>query len=266
MVLWKVITGAAAVAALLPTAARAPRRCVARASEPGSAEVSEADVQDWMRNMDVADLLSEDGEAKSVKDIEKALLDAEEVPVRDEPKVAAVDKAAYDESPYVGDFDGTDDELEAPWRTEAAGIASTAVESTGAKIQDIFWEPGVLKVTVVAADGSTPDAEVCAAASRAAVAALETREDLRVLERHSLEVTSPGATDVLTEHKQFEAFKGFDVIVKTLNPIDGGEERTMEGKLVERTIDQVKINLKGRIVKIPWHLVGEVRLPPAKEE
>ena len=39
-----------------------------------------------MRNMDVADLLSEDGEAKSVKDIEKALLDAEEVPVRDEPK------------------------------------------------------------------------------------------------------------------------------------------------------------------------------------
>lgn len=51
--------------------------------------------------MDVADLLSEDGEAKSVKDIEKALLDAEEVPVRDEPKRAAVRVQRSNSSPWT---------------------------------------------------------------------------------------------------------------------------------------------------------------------
>ena len=48
--------------------------------------------------------------------------------------------------------------------------------------------------------------------------------------------------------------------------IEGGEERIIEGRLQERTTTDVVINVKGRMVKIPWHLVGEVRLPPAKSE
>ena len=40
----------------------------------------------------------------------------------------------------------------------------------------------------------------------------------------------------------------------------------IEGRLQERTTTDVVINVKGRMVKIPWHLVGEVRLPPAKSE
>ena len=87
-----------------------------------------------------------------------------------------------------------------------------------------------------------------------------------VVARHGVEVTSPGASDLITTQAAFEAFKGFDVTVRTLNPIDGGEERVIEGRLQERTTTDVVINVKGRMVKIPWHLVGEVRLPPAKSE
>ena len=87
-----------------------------------------------------------------------------------------------------------------------------------------------------------------------------------MLARHGVEVTSPGASDLITTQAAFEAFKGFDVTVRTLNPIDGGEERIIEGRLQERTTTDVVINVKGRMVKIPWHLVGEVRLPPAKSE
>ena len=101
----------------------------------------------------------------------------------------------------------------------------------------------------------------------AQVSTLETVEDnLRILSRHDVEVTSPGASDVLTMQTEFEAFKGFDVSAATLNPVEGGEPRTIEGKLVERTITELIINVKGRMVRIPWHLVDEVRLPPAKSE
>ena len=99
-----------------------------------------------------------------------------------------------------------------------------------------------------------------------ALEAVESR--LYVLARHDLEVCSPGASDVLTMQSEFEAFKGFDVAVRTLNPVTNDEKdfRTMEGRLVERTITDVVINMKGRMVTIPWHLVDEVRLPKAKSE
>ena len=192
--------------------------------------------------------------------------DLDEIEERELPEMK-IDKKEYDASPYVGDFDGTDDELGAPWRTEAAQICREAIAAIGLECADVFWEPGVLRLTVKKANGEAPDAEETADASRAVVAALEPRDDdLRVLARHGVEVTSPGASDLITTQAAFEAFKGFDVTVRTLNPIEGGEERVIEGRLQERTTTDVVINVKGRMVKIPWHLVGEVRLPPAKSE
>lgn len=46
--------------------------------------------------------------------------------------------------------------------------------------------------------------------------ALEAREEeLFVLGRHELIVATPGSKDVLTTDREFKAFKGFDVLVKT---------------------------------------------------
>lgn len=36
-----------------------------------------------------------------------------------------------------------------------------------------------------------------------------------MLGRHELIVATPGSKDILTTGKEFEAFKGFDIIVKT---------------------------------------------------
>ena len=69
-----------------------------------------------------------------------------------------------------------------------------------------------------------------------------------------------------SDYQRDDAFKGYDVAAKTANPIHPDETRTVEGKLVERTIDTLVINVKGRMVKLPWHLVEEVKLPPAKKE
>ena len=66
-----------------------------------------------------------------------------------------------------------------------------------------------------------------------------------MLARHGVEVTSPGASDLITTQAAFEAFKGFDVTVRTLNPIEGGEERIIEGRLQERTTTDVVINVQG---------------------
>ena len=205
-------------------------------------------------------------ESADVDELLKGGIDLDEIEERELPEMK-IDKKEYDASPYVGDFDGTDDELEAPWRTEAAQICREAIAAIGLECADVFWEPGVLRLTVKKSNGEAPDAEETADASRAVVAALEPRDDdLRVLARHGVEVTSPGASDLITTQAAFEAFKGFDVTVRTLNPIEGGEERVIEGRLQERTTTDVVINVKGRMVKIPWHLVGEVRLPPAKSE
>lgn len=46
--------------------------------------------------------------------------------------------------------------------------------------------------------------------------ALEEKEqELFVLGRHELVVATPGAKDILTTDREFKAFKGFDIIVKT---------------------------------------------------
>ena len=248
--MWRLLALCAAATALYVTPAPRLRRTTVKGDND---DVTEADVRKWMESADVDELL-------------KGGIDLEEIEERELPEMK-VDKKEYDASPYVGDFDGTDDELEAPWRTEAAQICRDAIAAIGLECADVFWEPGVLRLTVKKVNGEAPDAEETADASRAVVNALEPRDDdLRVLARHGVEVTSPGASDLITTQAAFEAFKGFDVTVRTLNPIEGGEERIIEGRLQERTTTDVVINVKGRMVKIPWHLVGEVRLPPAKSE
>jgi len=101
--------------------------------------------------------------------------------------------------------------------------------------------------------------------ARAVIQALEDIVDHNnVIERVHVEVTTPGAPDELTTQRQFDAFKGFDVRVETEDPWKSN--RVIEGKIIERGPLDLKINVKGRIVKIPVAMVGSVRLPKAKKE
>mmetsp|Transcript_689 Transcript_689/g.1669 ORF Transcript_689/g.1669 Transcript_689/m.1669 type:complete len:409 (-) Transcript_689:670-1896(-) len=89
----------------------------------------------------------------------------------------------------------------------------------------------------------------------------EVEDDLRVLERHELVLASPGAPDVLETQKQFNAYRGENVIVETQDPWESN--RTLKGKLVDRNAMDVLINQKGRLVTIPNCFVKCVRIPAA---
>jgi len=109
------------------------------------------------------------------------------------------------------------------------------------------------------------DTAALSTVAQAILDALEDREDeLQVLSRHELILTSPGASDVLETQKQFAAYRGFDVIVETQDPFNSN--RTLKGKLVDRNAMDLIINKKGRMVTVPLNFVKCVRLPPAKRE
>ena len=93
--------------------------------------------------------------------------------------------------------------------------------------------------------------------------ALEAYEDeLHILKRHELILTSPGPPDVIETQRQFDAYRGSNVIVETQDPFESN--RILKGKLVDRNAMDVMINKRGRLVTIPLNFVKCVRLPREK--
>lgn len=96
--------------------------------------------------------------------------------------------------------------------------------------------------------------------ARAILGALETVEDdIHILERHSVILTSPGDPDFLETQSQFDEHQGSPVIVETEDPF--GSNRVLKGTLLMRNSMDVVINKKGRMVTIPLNFVKAVRLP-----
>ena len=82
---------------------------------------------------------------------------------------------------------------------------------------------------------------------------------------HSIDVTTPGASNELVGSIMFEAYKGFDVIVEAFDN-KKKEDVKIEGKLVERLDDVTIVNLRGRMKKIKNENISSVYLPKAKRE
>ncbi len=87
----------------------------------------------------------------------------------------------------------------------------------------------------------------------------EAIEDSKLIEKpYVLEISSPGIKESLKTEKDFETFKGFPIEV-----IFQDEKNTrvkQKGLLHAKSNDFLKINLKGRITKIPLKDVMKVRL------
>ena len=91
-----------------------------------------------------------------------------------------------------------------------------------------------------------------------------------MLSRHDragfdLEVSTPPSDDALTTQRQYDAYKGFEVVVTTSSGVEGAD-RTLEGTLVERDMNDVVINVKGRSVKVPIAMVGSVVIAQVEDE
>jgi hypothetical protein len=87
-----------------------------------------------------------------------------------------------------------------------------------------------------------------------------------IAQSFEIEVTTPGASDEL-QGIMFQAYKGFDVICafSDLKKKDKGVKE-ITGKLVERTDQYVKLNIKGRMKSIRNDQIVSVKLPKAKKE
>ncbi|MDY6937447.1 MAG: ribosome maturation factor RimP [Cyanobacteriota bacterium] len=128
------------------------------------------------------------------------------------------------------------------------------LELVGAVFQT-HYSPPVLRVDVRNSQDGT-SLQDCEKMSRSLEATLDAAE--LIPDAYVLEVSSPGISRQLSADREFTAFKGFSVTVKTDPPIDGRQQ--WEGQLVKRDDEAVYINRKGRVMAIPRPLVTEVQL------
>ncbi|MFY8148990.1 MAG: ribosome assembly cofactor RimP [Prochlorococcaceae cyanobacterium] len=116
--------------------------------------------------------------------------------------------------------------------------------------------PLTLQVVVQRADATDISLEECASLSGPLGDAIEASGLLT--EAYVLEITSPGIGEDLRDDRDFRSFRGFPVAVTYQDA--RGERTTREGLLLERDAEEVRLNQRGRIVRIPRSAVLSVRL------
>lgn len=116
-------------------------------------------------------------------------------------------------------------------------------------------KPAVLRIDVRNLNTDT-SLEDCERMSRALEAQLDMAEI--VAGSYVLEVSSPGISRTLTTERDFVAFKGFPVTVKTFAPYK--QQKEWSGNLQGRDKTAIYINQKGKALAIPRELVAKVSL------
>lgn len=138
-------------------------------------------------------------------------------------------------------------------------LATPVAESLGLEVVGAVFQtnqrPPVLRVDIrnLEQDTSLDD---CERMSRALEATLDSAG--AIPDAYVLEVSSPGISRQLTTDREFISFKGFAVIVSTLEPYAGQKQWT--GQLIGRDETAVQVSQKGRAIAIPRSLVNKVQL------
>jgi ribosome maturation factor RimP len=113
-----------------------------------------------------------------------------------------------------------------------------------------------VQVMVMRSDGGDVSLDACAAFSGPLGEALESADLLE--SPYVLEVSSPGIAEELSSDRDFTSFRGFPVAV-TLD--DGqGAEQIREGLLLGRDSLEVRLNVRGRTLRLNRASVTHVRL------
>ena len=116
--------------------------------------------------------------------------------------------------------------------------------------------PMTLEVQIRHSTGTEVSLDDCAGFSGVLGDALETSTLLT--EAYVLEISSPGIGDQLIEDRDFQTFRGFPVEVIHRDKDDS--EQRLDGLLLERSDDELQINIRGRIKRISRDRVIGVRL------
>ena len=138
-------------------------------------------------------------------------------------------------------------------------LATPIAQQLGLEVVGVIFQtnrrPPVLRVDVrnCEADTSLDD---CERMSKALTEILDATEIIPT--SYILEISSPGISRQLTTEREFIAFKGFTVIVKTFAPYENQKE--WRGQLQGRDEEAIYLNQKGRARAIPRQLVAKVQL------
>lgn len=138
-------------------------------------------------------------------------------------------------------------------------LASPLAEELNLELVDAVFQtnktPPILRIDVRNPDADT-SLENCEQMSRI----LEEKLDLTEIipGAYVLEISSPGISRTLTTDREFIAFKGFAVTIKTFAPFKNKKE--WQGRLQLRDENTIHINQKGKAIAIPRELVAKVQL------
>lgn len=142
---------------------------------------------------------------------------------------------------------------------QVTAIAEPLAEQLGLQLVAVMYQthtkPATLRIDIRNPSDQT-GLDDCEKMSRALEPLLEAQEML--LGAYNLEVSSPGTERTLTTDREFVAFRGFPVLVKTYGPIDG--KKQWEGRLLERDSEHVYLTIGGRRVGVPRPQVAKVQL------
>ncbi|NEO84550.1 MAG: ribosome maturation factor RimP [Spirulina sp. SIO3F2] len=141
-------------------------------------------------------------------------------------------------------------------------LATPIAQALGLEVVDAVFQtsksPPVLRIDIrnLQADTGLQD---CEQMSRALEEPLEASGLLEGA--YVLEISSPGTARQLTHDREFVAFKGFAVLVKTYAPHNGKKE--WQGNLQGRDDQNIYLAQKGKAIAIPRQLVANVHLDDA---
>ena len=121
--------------------------------------------------------------------------------------------------------------------------------------------PIVIEITIQKTNGDDISLDDCALFNTPASDEIEKSNLLNC--SYVLEISSQGVSDELTSERDFTTFKGFPVNVE-LNQ-KNSKIKFVNGLLYEKSNDYLAINIKGRIMKIPFDEVLKISLCTLKD-
>lgn len=146
-----------------------------------------------------------------------------------------------------------------PLVPEIVNCAEPIATGLGLEIVDVIFQtnkkPPVLRIDIRNTSQDT-GLEDCEQFSRQFDTYLE--ETALIPGTYILEVSSPGTTRHLTLDREFIAFRGFPVIVKTYAPFK--DKKEWQGNLQKRDDEAIYISQRGKSITIPRDLVARVQL------
>jgi ribosome maturation factor RimP len=138
-------------------------------------------------------------------------------------------------------------------------LASSLAEDLNLELVDVVFQtnktPPILRIDVRNSEGNT-SLENCEQMSRMVEEKLDLAEIIPGA--YVLEISSPGISRTLTTDREFVAFKGFGVTVKTFAPYKN--KKQWQGRLQSRDETAIHINDKGKVIAIPRELIAKVQL------